>query len=312
MATETEHISIPLHTIVSPDSHQRPKPRSASPIRPDPSARLGGGNEGHHISSEELTAAALPPVDRGFKAWSFIASAFVIETLVWGLGFTYGVFQEYYISNRTFGNASEAAIGAVGTTTLAIGYFECLVIILAAQHWPDKSSTVFIQALAYFPVSLYMSVYTASLGLPPSDGTSVLAVFNLASVTGTGLLLRWQIAFGHLCDIAPYSYVMIGSGVGAALSAYLLWGFAHSLQLIFAFVVIFGSLSGGFASVFPAASVQIAGSEDSVSNVIGCLSAIKGVAAIVGPLVAAALHRPQESTLKSAYSGYGFTQVTLF
>ncbi|KAG8738077.1 hypothetical protein FRC12_016919 [Ceratobasidium sp. 428] len=167
------------------------------------------------------------------------------------------------------------------------------------------SSTVFIQALAYFPVSLYMSVYTASLGLPPSNGTLVLAVFNLSSVIG-------QIVFGHLCDIAPYSYVMIGSGVGAALSAYLLWGFAHSLQLIFAFVVIFGSLSGGFASIFPAASVQIAGSEDTVSNVMGCLSAIKGIAAVVGPLVAAALHRPHESSVKSAYSGYGFTQVTLF
>jgi hypothetical protein len=51
-----------------------------------------------------------------------------------------------------------------------------------------------------------------------------------------------QIGFGHVCDIAPYSYVMIASGAGAALSAYLLWGFAHSLGLIFAFVVVFGSL----------------------------------------------------------------------
>ncbi|KAG8721355.1 hypothetical protein FRC09_008017 [Ceratobasidium sp. 395] len=408
MATETEQIVIPLQDLVPVASLQSP-PFAASPIRSnyvESENRQRNGN--YPISSEELAATALPPVDRGFKAWSFIAAAFVLEILVWGLGFSYGVFQEYYISHKTFGNASEAAIGAVGTTTLAIGYFECLVIILVAQHWPDKirglmwsslalccsslalasfatqvkstlvtddtvlllnssikmdiatvlarypssrcncanvysptiagysresgrwcwlhssytpaalvvltkppvpfsgrSSTVFIQALAYFPVSLYMSVYTASLGLPPSNGTLVLAVFNLSSVIG-------QIVFGHLCDIAPYSYVMIGSGVGAALSAYLLWGFAHSLQLIFAFVVIFGSLSGGFASIFPAASVQIAGSEDTVSNVMGCLSAIKGIAAVVGPLVAAALHRPHESSVKSAYSGYGFTQVTLF
>lgn len=32
-----------------------------------------------------------------------------------------------------------------------------------------------------------MSVYTASLGLPPLNGTLVLAVFNLASVVGTSL-----------------------------------------------------------------------------------------------------------------------------
>jgi hypothetical protein len=35
---------------------------------------------------------------------------------------------------------------------------------------------------------------------------------------------------------------MIFSGFSAALSAYLLWGFAHNLWVIFAFVVVFGSL----------------------------------------------------------------------
>ncbi|KAG8742025.1 hypothetical protein FRC10_002101 [Ceratobasidium sp. 414] len=118
MATETEHITIPLQTLVLPGSRQNPQSGSTSPIRPNP--RLvpensrGGSNDGHHITAEELAATSLPPVDRGFKAWSFIAAAFVIETLVWGFGFT----------NKTFGDASEAAIGAVGTTTLAIGYFE--------------------------------------------------------------------------------------------------------------------------------------------------------------------------------------------
>jgi MFS family permease len=51
-----------------------------------------------------------------------------------------------------------------------------------------------------------------------------------------------QIVFGHLVDKAPYTRVMVVSGIGAALSAYLLWGFAYNLGLIFAFVVLFGSL----------------------------------------------------------------------
>ncbi|QRV75714.1 major facilitator superfamily transporter [Ceratobasidium sp. AG-Ba] len=394
-----EHFLFPLRTIFSFESVNGPQPRSTFSGNGISHANISayGGQRNITGGIDEDPTTPLPPVDRGIKAWSFIVGAFILETLVWGLGFSYGVFQEYHISNNTFNKVSEAAIGAVGTTTLAIGYFECLIVILAAQHWPDKiwhlqllqgicfgigcgglyapvliylsewfsiggavfpvtinlllerfgfrwtlrifalgililgvaalkvtrarlpvhwsfllsplflsvSSTVFIQALAYFPVSLYMSVYTASLGLPPSSGTLVLAVFNLASVTG-------QILFGHLCDIVPYPYVMIGSGAGAALSAYLLWGFAHSLPQVFAFVVIFGSLSGGFSSMFPAASVQIAGSEGSVSNVIGVLSAVKGIAAIVGPLVAAALHRPQDKENKSSYGGYGFSQVTVF
>ena len=39
-------------------------------------------------SPEELALPALPPVDRGVKAWTFVAAAFVLETLVWGFGFT--------------------------------------------------------------------------------------------------------------------------------------------------------------------------------------------------------------------------------
>lgn len=126
---------------------------------------------------------------------------------------------------------------------------------------------------------------------------------------------------------------MIASGTGAALSAYLLWGFAHSLGLIFAFVVVFGSLvrilltyshvscseytvnwqSGGFSSVWPAACSEIAGPEQgSVSNIFGCLGMVKGGAAVIGPLIAAALHRPQEAAMKSTYSGYGFREITLF
>ena len=71
--------------------------------------------------------------------------------------------------------------------------------------------------------------------------------------------------------------------------------------------------SGGFTSVWPAASSEIAGSEQSsVSNIFGCLCIAKGAAAIVGPLIAAALHRPQEAAMKSAYSGYGFKAITLF
>lgn len=406
-------------------------------------------NETEHLGLE------LPPVDRGVKAWSFVAAAFALETIVWGFGFTYGIFQEYFLHQRTFGDASEAALGAIGTISLAIEYFEVLLVVLIAQHWPDKTRlmmwsclglccgslvlasfatkvwhlillqgvmfgigggglyapvivylsewfvtrrglagsiifggsgaggalfpiavnylltnlgfrwtlriwaafmfvfgalalafmrprlpivrahdgdsitlwtrlrrqnwsflksplflcftvTTFIQALAYFPVSLYMAVYTSSLGLPPLNGTLVLSVFNLASVIG-------QIAFGHACDVAPYSYVMIVSGTGAALSAYLLWGFAHSLGLVFAFAVIFGSLSGGYSSVWPAASVEVAGADQSaVSNIFGFFSMTKGVAAIIGPLIAAALHHPEQAASRSTYSGYGFRDVTLF
>lgn len=42
------------------------------------------------------TADALPPVDKGRAAWSFLAAATVIEVLVWGLPFSVGVLHSYW------------------------------------------------------------------------------------------------------------------------------------------------------------------------------------------------------------------------
>lgn len=36
---------------------------------------------------EGTTIQELPPVDRGFKAWAFCFSGFVLEMMVWGFGF---------------------------------------------------------------------------------------------------------------------------------------------------------------------------------------------------------------------------------
>jgi hypothetical protein len=45
--------------------------------------------QGGLSSSPEHEGLSLPPVDKGFAAWSFVAAAFMLETLVWGFGFTY-------------------------------------------------------------------------------------------------------------------------------------------------------------------------------------------------------------------------------
>lgn len=36
---------------------------------------------------EETTIQELPPVDGGWKAWQFVASAFVLEAMIWGYEF---------------------------------------------------------------------------------------------------------------------------------------------------------------------------------------------------------------------------------
>ncbi|KAF8690993.1 Major Facilitator Superfamily, partial [Rhizoctonia solani] len=438
--TNTRHSSVRASTAVSDSSSARDSACSlGETLRNEPN----GNDDLNRKSFDDL-----PPMDTGFAAWTFVAASFVLETLIWGFGFTYGIFQECFTREKTFMGASEAALGAIGTLALGLeqvlqllgggrililynhtdsfnhvvlfgnllcqlgrskfrdegmcfgigggGLYAPVIVYLPEwfsvrkglagaiifggagiggifyplalnymlkglgfrwtlriwaaymlvfggvalifmkprvppvrpsgpsptfitfvkqQNWSFLSSPLFlcvailsfIQALGYFPVSLYMSVYTTSLGLPTIDGTIVVVVFSAASVIG-------QVVLGQLCDMVPYQYIIIASGIGSCLSTYLLWGYAHNLGLIFGFVIMFGILAGGFTSTWPAACADIAGPENPevIPNVYGFLGIAKGVAAVIGPVVAATLHRTNGPVVREAYSGYGFRDVTIF
>ncbi|KAI0048508.1 MFS general substrate transporter [Auriscalpium vulgare] len=410
-------------------------------------------NSGDERLREE-EAVALAPVDGGIQAWTFVFCSFVLESLVWGFPFSFGVFQEWYLSHPPFDSASEASINAIGTVTLAIQYMEGIVFAFIAQrfpHWlrpmmvgglvvcvtsmlissfatkvwhlillqgvvygiaggclympvvfwlsewfverrsfagsfifggsglggaafpivanyllqrvgfrwtiraialavgalgglailgvkprlpiPPASRrtrappldfsfikspvfisvgiTVFLQALAYFPVSLYIPTYAVSLGYSRLHGTLALTVFNLATVIG-------QIVSGYYCDVGPYTRVMFSSAILSSILAYALWGFAHSLALVYVFVVIFGTISGGFSSVWPPAAAEVHRSQP--FSPFAFFAIAKGLAAVFGPFIAAALHPVRIDNIsasklgpgKHGWAGYGFTSITIF
>ncbi|KAF8309075.1 MFS general substrate transporter [Clavulina sp. PMI_390] len=403
--------------------------------------------------------SSLPPMDQGRRAWTFVFCSFVLESLIWGFPFSFGVFQQYYLTTPPFNTASEQTINAIGNIAIGLQYLEMPIVIAILQRRPqwirpiswsalaasslglflssfaqeawqlvalqgvvvgvsggilyapiviwlgqwfmqrralagslifggsgiggaffpliiqfllDRtggfrwtlrilaiavavcggtamlgikprapisrvsnpaagipvpsghsldlsffkspifiviSMTTITQALAYFPVSLYIPSYSTAAGLSTVDGTIALAVFNLARVVG-------QVIFGEVCDRVAYTNVIIFSGAVSALSAFLVWGFSHNLGSLFAFVIVFGAICGGFSSISVPASVDIAGSGAQSSMVYGCFGMCKGGAVIIGPMIAASLHargRAQTSSLaKPAYGGYGFTFVELF
>lgn len=51
----------------------------------------GGGSAG--ISVFELGAKELPPVDKGWAAWLFVLNGFLLEMIIWGYSFTFGIIQ---------------------------------------------------------------------------------------------------------------------------------------------------------------------------------------------------------------------------
>ncbi|KAI9711427.1 MAG: hypothetical protein M1812_007172 [Candelaria pacifica] len=71
----------------------------------------------HQPLEEEQNASAvdaLPPADGGRRAWLFLLGGFIVEGLVWGFPFSYGVFQQYYSTHEPF-SSSRSSIAVIGT-----------------------------------------------------------------------------------------------------------------------------------------------------------------------------------------------------
>ncbi|KAF8342993.1 major facilitator superfamily domain-containing protein [Cantharellus anzutake] len=132
-----------------------------------------------------------------------------------------------------------------------------------------------LEFLAYLSVSLYIPSYASSLGYSRMAGTLSLSAFNMASVVG-------QILIGYHCDKRPYPGIMVITGL---LSA------------------------GGFTSIWTPACSEVSSSQPSVPFMF--FSAVKGVSAVCGPMIAAALHpiylEPIASHSTKAWGGHGIT-----
>jgi MFS family permease len=78
---------------------------------------------------------ALAPTDGGYQAWLLLAGCFVINVLVWGFAFSFGVLQEYYASHEPF-SAEPNGIAAIGTTATGLMYLLMPVYFSVLQRWP--------------------------------------------------------------------------------------------------------------------------------------------------------------------------------
>lgn len=84
---------------------------------------------------------SLPPTDRGRKAWLVLLASFVIEAVVWGLPFSFGVFQEYYGNLDVFAQG-RSSVTLIGTVALAGLYLGSPVTLLSLRRWPQRRHAV--------------------------------------------------------------------------------------------------------------------------------------------------------------------------
>jgi hypothetical protein len=110
------------------------------------------------------SSPSLPPVDGGIHAWLFLAGCYVMEALVFGkmvksalfhppiidmmltgFGFSFGVLQDYYSSNAPFvGSGGVAVIGTLTTVSsnvhivVTTNHLIFRVLCLLVRHWCSR------------------------------------------------------------------------------------------------------------------------------------------------------------------------------
>ncbi|KAI1788981.1 MFS general substrate transporter [Ganoderma leucocontextum] len=110
-----------------------------------------------------LNVQELAPVDRGVRAWLFCMSSFTLEMMIWGLCFSYGIFQNYYTTHPPFNTASSISIAAVGTIAIALQYTEALLISCALGRYPDYMGYAMWFGLVLYFFSIFGSSFATQV-----------------------------------------------------------------------------------------------------------------------------------------------------
>ncbi|SPO02804.1 related to monocarboxylate transporter 2 [Cephalotrichum gorgonifer] len=113
------------------------------------------------VAVNESDTAALPPTDGGKDAWLFLAACFMIEGLVWGFPFAFGVFQSYYASHEPF--AGSRNIPVIGTCAMGIMYLDNALVSAVLRLYPRHARWAPLGGLFVMCLALAMSSFSSSV-----------------------------------------------------------------------------------------------------------------------------------------------------
>ncbi|KAB5515445.1 MFS monocarboxylate transporter [Coniochaeta sp. 2T2.1] len=104
---------------------------------------------------------SLPPVDGGKDAWFFLAACFMLEALVWGFPFAFGVFQDYYTSHPPF--AGSPSIAVIGTCAMGLMYLTGPLTMSFLRLYPRVGRWSPIAGLLVMCLGLAMSSFSTTV-----------------------------------------------------------------------------------------------------------------------------------------------------
>ncbi|CZT45848.1 related to monocarboxylate transporter 2 [Rhynchosporium secalis] len=181
-----------------------------------------------------------PRVDGGRDAWLFLVACFVLEALIWGFSFSFGVFQAYYAKHPVFGK-NPSGIAAIGTSSLGVMYLMAPVTLTVLEAFPRFHRWCSVVGLVISALALILSSFATQIWhLIITQGVMYAVGGSLLYAPTMFYLDQWfekrkGLAFG-----------VMWSGVGAsglvfpfALKVLLdTWGFEYTLR-IWSIILVF-------------------------------------------------------------------------
>ncbi|KLO06695.1 MFS general substrate transporter [Schizopora paradoxa] len=94
----------------------------------------------NQIEPGDRNVSCLAPVDGGIQAWSFMIGAFVIETFVWGIPNSFGVFLNDYLQDTKLTSQphAQSILPLVGTLSSGIMYCSGVVLYPILARYPKS------------------------------------------------------------------------------------------------------------------------------------------------------------------------------
>jgi MFS family permease len=189
-----------------------------SQSHPDDILGSGSRSSSHAL---EIEQTVLPRADGGLQAWLFLTGCFMIEALVWGFPFSFGVFQEYYTSLPLF-ESNNSGIAIIGTSASGVMYLGASFVFFFLQKYPHLRVYSGPVGLAIITLALIGSSFSTEVWhLIVTQGV-LYAIGGCLLYSPTIIFLdEWFITRKGLA----YGIMWAGTGVsGAAVPIIMTWG----------------------------------------------------------------------------------------
>ncbi|KAF8608595.1 MFS general substrate transporter [Ceratobasidium sp. AG-I] len=95
----------------------------------------------HPANKSVSSTSNLPPMDEGFRAYSYIAASFVLEMLVWSTPLSYGVFLNHYTTHNLFDSSQNFLLPLVGTLSSGIMYMASMFVVPVIASYPQHRTS---------------------------------------------------------------------------------------------------------------------------------------------------------------------------